>query len=143
MTCTGRPKQKRGYPGIGEKVGQATYRGELAPARVREVIADSCAVLLPTKAPEEGYPGVLIEAWQVGRPAICTAPGPMGEIVRDGVNAVLLRTGRREEIADAMAEVTEQPERWLQLCESCARWGERFRGTPQLERMESWAEQGR
>lgn len=54
-----------------------SYKGSVNHSQVSKIIQDADALLLPTSWPSEGYPGVMIEAAQVGTPVICShARGP-------------------------------------------------------------------
>ena len=53
------------------------YKGKLDHGDVSKTIYNADALLLPSSWPAEGYPGVMIEAAQVGTPVICShARGP-------------------------------------------------------------------
>ena len=53
------------------------YKGKLDHSEVSKTIYKADALLLPSSWPAEGYPGVMIEAAQVGTPVICShARGP-------------------------------------------------------------------
>ena len=53
----------------------------------------------------EGLPVSIMEAFARGRPVVATAVGAVGELVRDGVNGLLVAPGKSEQLADAMAKL--------------------------------------
>lgn len=63
----------------------------------------------------ENAPLVLLEARRAGRPVICTGLGGMRELVRDGVDGVLVPRGDPAALAEAMATLAEDPDRWAEL----------------------------
>ncbi len=63
----------------------------------------------------ENAPLVLLEARRAGRPVICTGLGGMRELVRDGVDGVLVPRGDPAALAETMAELAEDRGRWEHL----------------------------
>jgi glycosyltransferase involved in cell wall biosynthesis len=73
-----------------------------------QIIADTDIVCLPTYY-GEGIPRVLLEAGCVGRPIVsCRVPGPK-DLVREGIDGLLVEPQNADELADALAKlVTDQ-----------------------------------
>jgi glycosyltransferase involved in cell wall biosynthesis len=65
-------------------------------------------VLLPTHA--EGFGFTNVEAMSFGVPVITSTVGPMPEVVRHGVDGVLVEPGDVESLADAMRRLVADPE---------------------------------
>jgi glycosyltransferase involved in cell wall biosynthesis len=73
------------------------------------VYADASIVVLPSH--REGLPKVLLEAGASGRPSVSTdAPG-CREVVRDGVNGLLVPVGDAPALASAILRLLDEPAR--------------------------------
>jgi glycosyltransferase involved in cell wall biosynthesis len=59
------------------------YHGVLDPKDVVKTLLQYDALVLPTKAASEGYPGIVLEAYSAGLPIITTTCGAIPEIVTD------------------------------------------------------------
>lgn len=68
----------------------------------------------------ENAPLVLLEARRAGRPVISTGLGGMGELVRDGVDGVLVPRGNPAALAETMAALAADPETWARLAANAA-----------------------
>ena len=71
-------------------------------------------VVVPSITWETG-PLTLLEAFQHGRPVICSDIGGMAEKVTDGVNGLLFRRGNAHSLAAAMRRAVETPGLWDHL----------------------------
>ena len=63
----------------------------------------------------ETGPLVVMEAFQYGRPVICSDIGGMSEKVTDGVNGLHFRRRDPEDLADVMQRAVETPGLWEEL----------------------------
>jgi glycosyltransferase involved in cell wall biosynthesis len=63
----------------------------------------------------ETGPIVVWEAFQHGRPVICSDIGGMSEKVTDQVNGLHFRTGSAQDLADVMQRAAETPGLWQEL----------------------------
>lgn len=63
----------------------ADMLGFIPNAEVRNLVANSKALILPTQC-YEGFPMSIVEAFSVGTPVICSDLGNAGSIVIDGIN---------------------------------------------------------
>jgi glycosyltransferase involved in cell wall biosynthesis len=81
--------------------------GWISGEQVREEIRGSRALVLPSFA--EGLPMVIMEAYALGRPVLSTYIAGIPELVEDGVNGWLIRSGSRPAIAEAIAEIMKTP----------------------------------
>jgi glycosyltransferase involved in cell wall biosynthesis len=88
--------------GIPDRV---TITGWVAGERVRELLRDSRALVLPSFA--EGLPVVIMEAFAMGRPVISTFVGAVPELVLPGVNGWLVPAGDEDALLDAMRDALE------------------------------------
>jgi glycosyltransferase involved in cell wall biosynthesis len=84
------------------------YRGVVTPDHVARVLAGYSALVLPTNHADEGYPGVIVEAFSVGLPVIATAIGGIPEIVT-AVSGVLIEA-EAEKLLEAMRVVATRYE---------------------------------
>jgi glycosyltransferase involved in cell wall biosynthesis len=71
-------------------------------------------VVVPSIWAETG-PLTLLEAFQRGRPVICSDIGAMAEKVTDGVNGIHFRRGNAHSLARAMRRAAETPGLWTEL----------------------------
>lgn len=71
-------------------------------------------VIVPSIWWETG-PLVTLEAFQYGRPVICSDIGGMSEKVDNGISGIHFDTGDAESLADAIREAAETPGLWDQL----------------------------
>ncbi|HWW88355.1 MAG TPA: glycosyltransferase, partial [Vicinamibacterales bacterium] len=81
---------------------QVRVTGFMSADEVRRELSAARALVLPSFA--EGLPGVIIEAFALGRPAISTYIAGTPEIVQPGISGWLVPAGATELLADAMAE---------------------------------------
>lgn len=80
------------------------YRGLVPPDRVASILAEYDALLLPSYHPGEGYPGIILEAYSVGLPVICTRWRALLEIV-DRNSGILIEPRDAEDLLRAMREL--------------------------------------
>ena len=90
------------------------YQGVLQPAEVTTTMRQYDALLLPTYHEGEGYPGVILEAYGAGLPAITTRWGAIPEIV-DDTCGILIEPGNAVQLAQAMQILMGSPERLAAL----------------------------
>jgi len=88
--------------------GRIRFEGARPRAEVLEALAGAYAVVLPSAW--ENFPHAAIEALAVGTPVVASAVGGVSEVVRDGVNGLLVQTGSTEQFAGALARLVESPE---------------------------------
>ena len=85
-----------------------TMTGALPPADVYDHVGKSDILVLASYG--EGIPVALMEALAQKRPVVATAVGGIPELVRDGVEGRLVAPGDATALADAMADMLENPE---------------------------------
>jgi glycosyltransferase involved in cell wall biosynthesis len=95
-----------------QREGLLEYLG--AASDVRPHLAEASAVLLPSW--REGLPTALLEAMAVGRPLIATDVPGCREVVRHGLNGLLVPPGNPEALAEAMRSMAlESPDRLREM----------------------------
>lgn len=93
---------------LGERIqASGRYRGVVAPEAVLSVLRNYDVVVLPTFAPQEGLPGVIVEAYSIGMPVIATRWRAVPDIVKDGHTGLLVAPNSAEELAAAMQSIDE------------------------------------
>ncbi|QEV22065.1 glycosyltransferase [Streptomyces alboniger] len=86
------------------------YVGLYDPARCREVIARSVAVVAPSTW-LEAFGLVVVEAMAAGVPAVAAGHGAFVELVEDGVAGLLHRPGESASLASCLRRITADPVR--------------------------------
>lgn len=76
-------------------------RGSLSNVKVRKLIANSKALILPTQW-YEGFPMSIVEAFSVGTPVICSDLGNAGSIVEEGVTGCKFKADSVENLIIAI-----------------------------------------
>jgi glycosyltransferase involved in cell wall biosynthesis len=93
---------------LGERVRTSgRYRGVVAPGDVLTVLRDYDMLVLPTFAPHEGLPGVILEAYSIGMPVIATRWRALPDIVEEGVGGLLVAPRVADALASAMRSIDE------------------------------------
>lgn len=77
--------------------------GWISGARVRQLICESRALVLPSFA--EGLPVVLMEALALGRPVVTTSIAGIPELVQPGINGWLVPAGSTHDLVIALREL--------------------------------------
>ncbi len=83
------------------------FRGARSRDEALRTVAGADAALLSSDW--ENLPHAAVEALSVGVPVVSTAVGGVPEVVRDGVNGLLVPPGRPDALADAMRRVLTEP----------------------------------
>ncbi len=94
-------------------------------AEVERHLADADVAVVPSVC-ADGYPLAAIEPLCLGVPVIGSAIGGLPEIVRDGVDGLLVPPGDAAALADAILNLARQPDRRLHMARA-AREGARDR----------------
>ncbi len=79
----------------------------------------SCDLFCMTSS-REGFPNALLEAMAAGRPVVTTDFPGADEVVRRGVDGVMVRSGDDASLSDALAEMLGAPERAAAMGEHAA-----------------------
>ena len=122
---TQRPEFRRRFESMLEALGdKVTFAGHYDHADVGKLMSRMDWVIVPSVWWETG-PIVVLEAFQYGRPVICSDIGGMSEKVTDGVNGIHFRRADPYSLADAMRRAVE-PNVWAEM-------SERVPGVPMIE----------
>lgn len=93
---------------------QVHFQGWIAHDDVPRVLADSDALLVPSRTAEdgdkEGIPVVAMEALAIGVPVVATDHSGIPELVSDGVTGLLCREDDAEGMADAIDRLARDTE---------------------------------
>ena len=89
-------------------VGPLTQTGLLAQYQQASVFALPCRVL--EDGDRDGIPNVLLEAMACGVPVVTTGVSGITELVRDGVNGLLVQPDRPVDLADSLHRLIKDPE---------------------------------
>jgi glycosyltransferase involved in cell wall biosynthesis len=100
----------------------------LTPAGVAKLLDNS--TLLAISSESEGLPRVIMEAFTRGRPVVSTAAGGIPDIVKTGLNGVLVERGNAEEFATALVRVLGDRQLAEQLGRRAFEDGQQLRWTP-------------
>lgn len=88
--------------GLGDRVVFAGFRDD-----VRDFLAAADVFLLPSRA--EGQPLVLLEAMALGKPVLAADLPGVKEIISDGVNGLLFRSGDPAHLAEKLGALLADP----------------------------------
>lgn len=88
---------------------QVSLPGWLGPTEKRSALSRASLFCLPSHA--EGVPMALLEAMAVGCPVVATRVGGIPDVVRDGVDGLLVPPGSVQGLADAMECLLGNPDR--------------------------------
>ena len=87
--------------------------GAVSEQRIRQGLEEAHVFALASL--NEGVPVAVIEAMAMEVPTVVTNVGGTSELVDDGADAVLVQSEKPEEMADAIAQVLQNPELALSL----------------------------
>jgi hypothetical protein len=94
--------------------GAITFTG--FEERIEDAYAAASVVVNPTRY--EAFGRVAFEALRAGRPVVSTSVGAVPEVLRDGVDALLVPSERRRALANAIAKVLSDDDLARRLVES-------------------------
>jgi glycosyltransferase involved in cell wall biosynthesis len=102
--------------GIGDRVN---FRGLVPSEQVRKLVAGARAFCLPSR--REPFGMVLVEAMSLRVPVVATTTGGIPEVVRHGVDGVLVPPDDPEQLAQALRKILEDAPLRARLTESAWR----------------------
>ncbi len=114
---------------------RATYGGVLAPEDMPRVLSEHDLMLLPSYYAGEGYPGVILEAFQCGLPVIAARWRAVPELVGHEQNGLLVEPRSADAVRAAIERLLADPDLYRRLCEGAERRGEDFRSAKWHDRM--------
>lgn len=81
------------------------YKGPLESKKVLEILNTYDVLLLPSYRSEEGYPGIIIEAFSLAIPVISTNLKAISEICVNGIEGVLIEPKNAKHLAEAIVSI--------------------------------------
>jgi glycosyltransferase involved in cell wall biosynthesis len=97
-----------------DQAPDARYRGPYRRADFARLVANADWIVFPSEW-WENAPLVINEAFQHGRPVICSALGGAAELVKDGVNGLYFPVSDPQALASAMRRAAQEPGLWQRL----------------------------
>ncbi len=116
---------------------RATYRGVLKSAEVPRVLVEHDLLLFPSYCRREGYPGVVLEAFQCGLPVIAAKWSGVPELVEHEESGLLVEPRSAAAVQSAIERLLENPDLYRRLRAGANRRGEHFRSTNWYDRVAS------
>ena len=98
-----------------DKYRRIKFMGLLKPNEVQHTLLEYDALVLPTYLMEEGYSGVIFEAYSKCLPVIATRWRALPEIVVNGITGLLVEHHNTESLFDAMMKLSSDQELFLKL----------------------------
>ena len=120
---------------------RAEYRGPLEPAQVQATLEAHDVLVFPSYHEGEGMPGILIEALQCGLPVVSSSWRALPEIIRDGVDGLLVEPRSVEGLRAAMQSLADDEVLFERLSRGALESGERFRGAEWNARLGDWLDE--
>ncbi len=114
---------------------RATYAGVLKPSEVPMVLAEHDLLLFAGHQQAEGYPGIIIEAFQCGVPVVATTVGGVSELVEHEESGLLVEPRSSQDLKAAIERLLDDPALYRRLCGGAERRGEFFRSSHWYARM--------
>ena len=93
------------------------------------------ALLFPSYYPGEGYPGVVIEALQLGLPVIATNWKALPEIVIDQQNGLIIEARNADALCQAIALLNQDPALFRRLRQGAIKSGQQFKPASSVARL--------
>jgi glycosyltransferase involved in cell wall biosynthesis len=87
---------------------QVTFHGRLDKEQLRQVVAGSVATVVPSRW-HENQPMTILESYAAEVPAVVTDLGGMPELVRDGVDGLVVPHDDPQALADALLRLQADP----------------------------------
>ncbi len=116
---------------------RATYGGVLEPKDMPRILSEHDLLLFPSYCPMEGYPGVILEAFQIGLPVIAAKWGGVPELVQHEECGLLVEPRSTSGLKAAIERLMDDPDLYWRLCEGAERRGDDFRSPKWHDRMAS------
>jgi glycosyltransferase involved in cell wall biosynthesis len=109
--------------------GSVTWVPRLENAAIGELLDQSTCLVLPSRS--EGLPRIVMESFCRGRPVVATSVGGVPDLVVDGVNGMLVKTGDSTGLAEALIRVLGDPTEAQRLAAGAAATDGPWRATPE------------
>src|SRR5262249_48982211 len=89
---------------------QVRLTGTMGESAVLELLQEADAFVLPSVGLGEAAPGSVMEAMACGLPVICSIIGGTPDMIRNGVDGLLIKQADEAGLADAMVLLAENVE---------------------------------
>lgn len=96
--------------------GSPVYKGALTSSEVLPILNTYDVLVLPTYYDGEGYPGIIIEAYSIGKPVIATNWKAIPEIVDDKRTGVLISPKNYLDFKNAIMHFTKENYNEYSMC---------------------------
>ena len=116
---------------------RATYGGVLEPAEVPRILSEHDLMVFPSYFMNEGYPGVIVEAFQCGLPVIAAKWRGVPGLVKHEENGLLVEPRSAVAVQVAIERLLDDPALYRRLCKGARCQGEKFRSTHWYNHMAS------
>ena len=121
-----------------KKHSNAQYHGAIQTEHVPRILAEHDLLVFPTYYFGEGYPGIIIEAFQCGLPVVATQWKAIPELVIDGTNGLLIPPRAVTPLVQAIRKLIDDPALYHRLTDGAMQRGEEFRTSRLQSRLERW-----
>ena len=101
------------------------YRGIIEPKNIYQTLIRYDLMLFPTFYAGEGYPGIILEALNVGMPIITTNWLDISDIVNDNC-ALIIEPKKSDKLSKAINKICQNDELYLNLCHGAQKQSEIF-----------------
>lgn len=91
---------------LAEDTDSIIFTGSISENEIRDAYLSADLFILPSLA--EGCPLTLLEAMAFGKPIVATSVGMVPEIIRNGVNGILVRPGNSDLLAEAIKVLDDE-----------------------------------
>jgi glycosyltransferase involved in cell wall biosynthesis len=100
-----------------------------------EILSEYCAMVFPSYYPGEGFPGVFLDAFNVGMPVIASDWNMHTEVIKDGYNGKIVETKNNSDLEKAMMWFVEnfQTEEYYTMCENARKSFDKYEYPKVLE----------
>lgn len=100
-----------------------------------EILSEYCAMVFPSYYPGEGFPGVFLDAFNIGMPVIASDWNMHTEVIEDGYNGKIVATKNNSELVKAMMWFVEnfQTEDYKTMCENARKSFDKYEYPKVLE----------
>ena len=116
---------------------RASYGGVLEPEEVPRTLSEHDLLVFPSYWGSEGYPGVVLEAFQCGLPVVAARWGGVSELVEHEVSGLLVAPRSAAALWSAIERLLDDPGLYRRLRAGAVRRGEQFRSARWYGRMAS------
>lgn len=111
----------------------ASYRGTLDPSEVPARLREHDALIFPSYHRGEGYPGVIIEAFQCGLPVIAARWMGVPDLFEGEDAGLLVEPRSADDLRSAIKRLIDDPALRSRLAAGAKRQGEKFRSGPYFD----------